>query len=104
MDVIWVYMTCKDGDEAKRIGSALIEQRLVACVNIWEGMQSMYWWKGNVETDNEVVMIAKTQRIHLTAVQHEVERLHSYEVPCIIALPVEAGNLPYISWIKESTT
>lgn len=100
-----VYITTKNKDEARNIGKAIIENRLAACVNIIDGMESMYHWKGNVETDNETILIAKTPYHNVNDLTKLVKKLHSYECPCIFTLTIteQEGNEEYLQWLmKES--
>ena len=99
MSVKMVYMTVGSRDEARSIGRSLIESRLAACVNIIDGMHSIYWWEGALEEAVEVVMIAKTTDIRLPALVRHVKEKHSYECPCIVSLPVENGYQPFLNWI-----
>ncbi len=103
MSKSFVYMTCADKAEAETIGAALVEQRLAACVNILDGMTSMYWWEGKVETAQEVVLIAKTRAGLIVDLTKKVKELHSYDVPCIISMDIEGGNRDFIQWIKDET-
>ena len=98
-----VYITVPSRDMAERIARALVEEQLAACVNIVPGVRSLYRWKGRVETANEVVLIAKTRKASFDALEKRVKELHSYEVPCIVALPIEAGHQPYLDWIEKET-
>lgn len=103
MSAVWVYITAGSLVEARKIGRALIEARLAACVNILENMRSMYHWKGKVEEDREVVLIAKTRDKLMDALVDKVKSVHSYEVPCILALPVVDGNPDFLHWIEDET-
>ena len=103
MSAIWVYMTAGSMEEARKVGAALIEDKLAACVNAIDGMKSMYWWDGEVQEDAEVVLIAKTTRDLLDELTARVKQVHSYDVPCIVALPIEGGNRDFIDWIGEVT-
>ncbi|MDD5440537.1 MAG: divalent-cation tolerance protein CutA [Candidatus Omnitrophica bacterium] len=98
-----VYITAKNKDEAKRIGEALVAERLAACVNIIEGMNSMYWWDGKIEYDSEAVLIAKTRASLVKALIAKVKSAHSYSCPCIVALPILDGNKDYLLWIEKET-
>ena len=98
-----VYMTAADEDEAARIGRALVEARLAACVNIIPGMRSFYRWQGEVRDDREVVMIAKSRRTLVDALVARVKELHGYECPCVVALPIKGGNRDFLDWIAAET-
>ena len=91
-EAVFVYITCASLAEAEAIGRALVEERLAACVNVVPGMRSIYRWQGKVETAEETVLIAKTAGTRFAAVEARVKRLHSYTVPCIIALPVSPAR------------
>jgi len=104
MSELIVYMTCSSKEEAHDIGTVLVERRLAACVNIIESMQSMFWWKGKVETAEEAVLLAKTRDGLLAELTEAVKAVHSYEVPCVIALPITGGNPDFLSWIREETS
>ena len=99
----WVYMTTADKDEARKIGRALLEERLVACVNMIDQMASMYWWRGEIQEDGETVLIAKTRKTHLPGLMEKVKALHGYECPCIIALPIRDGFPGYLEWLAKET-
>ena len=99
---IVVYVTAP-AEEALQMARTLVEERLVACVNIVPGLRSIYWWQGKVEDEPEVLCIMKTQTRLFEALCDRVRELHSYEVEEIIALPILAGNLPYLDWIKDNT-
>jgi periplasmic divalent cation tolerance protein len=101
-DYIVVYVTAPE-DEAVDLAKTLVEERLVACVNIVPGLRSFYWWQGKVEDEPEVLCIMKTQSHLFEPLQDRVRQLHSYEVEEIIALPILLGNPPYMDWIKENT-
>lgn len=98
-----VYMTCETREEAERIGAALVEERLVACVNLLEGMRSMYWWQGRVETAQEVVLISKTRTDLVEVLTERVNALHSYDVPCVVSMALEGGNPDFLQWIHDET-
>lgn len=104
MSAVIVYMTTKDKQEAEKIGQALIESKLAACVNIVDGMQSMFWWQGQVEKDEETVLLAKTKVGLVTKLTQKVKSIHSYDCPCVLAMPVIDGNPEFLQWIQEETT
>lgn len=98
-----VLVTCGSTKEAKSIANALVRNRLAACVNILTSpVRSIYRWKGKVETAKEYLLLIKTSRRRFVALEKEIRRLHSYEVPEIIALPIAAGSKPYLKWLVES--
>jgi len=94
-----LYITCKDEEEAVKISKNLLEKRLIACSNI-HPIRSMYWWKGKIQDEKEVVIIAKTLEKNYEKIKKEVSKLHSYDVPCILKIDAEA-NESYDKWVKE---
>lgn len=96
-----IYTTCASREEARKIGSRLVEARLAACVNIFEAMNSIYLWEGQVQDDTESVMIAKTTAERAGAAMAEIRAVHSYDCPCILVLPIFDGNPAFLSWIEE---
>ena len=102
-DKFVVLVTCSTSTEAQRIARAVVNARLAACVNILPGaVQSIYRWKGKVESARERLLLIKTSRKRLAKLQAAVERLHSYDVPEFIAIPIAAGSAAYLSWVEES--
>lgn len=97
--MILVYITCPSKKEAKKIGLALVKKRLVGCVNIFP-VESIYRWEGKIIKDREIVLIAKTLKKNFTEIKREVKKLHSYETPCILSLPVIKVNREYLDWLK----
>lgn len=102
-EFIVILNTCANRDEAARIAHALVEARLAACVAITPTVQSVYRWKGSVEESTECGLTIKTRAELFPHVRDELTRLHSYEVPEILALPVLDGNTDYLTWIKNET-
>ena len=100
--LVFAYVTTKNKSEAKKIGKVLLQERLAACVNIFDNMNSMYWWKGKIEEANETVLIAKTTKKLFPKLAKKVKAIHSYSVPCILQIPVTDGNKEYVEWILES--
>ncbi len=98
-----VLVTASSAAEAQRIGQTLLNERHAACVNIVPHVESAYQWQGKVESATEVLLIAKTTAAQLDAVIALVKRMHSYQVPEIIALPVIGGNPEYLAWIDRET-
>lgn len=100
---IVVLVTCRSVKEARRLAKALVRKRLAACVSISRSsIESVYWWEGKVEAAREVLVLVKTARKKFGALEKEIRRLHSYETPEIIALPIIAGSKPYLKWLEES--
>jgi len=98
-----VFITASSQEEAEKIASGLVEKKLVACVNIFPGIQSVFWWDGNLCREQEVFMMAKTRAALFPQVRDEVKKLHSYKVPEIILLPIAEGSADYLAWIKDVT-
>jgi periplasmic divalent cation tolerance protein len=97
-----VLVTCGSTKEARKIATAVVEKRLAACVNIVGGtVESIYWWKGKVETGRERLLILKTAKGKLKKLEAEVRRLHSYEVPEFLVVGVEGGAREYLNWMLE---
>jgi periplasmic divalent cation tolerance protein len=103
MDLRMLYITASSRDEAKKIGRALVEERLAACANVLDGMESIYWWEGKLTEDREAVLIAKTRADLVPAAIAKVRALHSYTVPCVVALPLLDGNPAYLDWLRAET-
>jgi len=94
-----VYMTAGSKAEAKKIGKTLVESRLAACVNIIDNMNSIYRWEGQLQDDQETVMIAKTTDARVPELIEKVKSVHSYDCPCIVCIPIENGNRAFLDWI-----
>jgi periplasmic divalent cation tolerance protein len=103
MDKLVVLVTCSSAKEADRIARALVKDRLAACGNILQNpIRSIYRWREKIESAREVLLVIKTSRRRFPELQTAIKRLHSYEVPEIIALPIAAGSESYLSWLAES--
>lgn len=96
-----VYITAKDMTEAQGLGQKLVEEKLCACINILPQMKSIYRWKGSVNQDDEVVILAKTTEKNVKALIDRVEELHSYDTPCAIILPIEKASAGYGNWLID---
>ena len=101
-DKIVVLTTCAVESDAQRMARALVDGRLAACVNVVPGVRSFYHWKGEIESSEEFLLIVKTSRDLFPALRAEMEKLHPYEVPELLALPVVAGAENYLSWIESN--
>jgi periplasmic divalent cation tolerance protein len=99
-DKIVVLSTCNSAEEAEKIARGLVEQKLAACVNVLSGVRSFYRWKGTIEDSPEWLLIIKSSREHFEALRGALEKLHSYEVPEAIALPVVEGARNYLNWME----
>jgi len=94
-----VYITCKDSKEAKKVSMHLLRKRLIACANIFP-IRSMYWWNYKIVDDKENVIIAKTNNKNFPKMVKEVNRIHSYKIPCILKINVTA-NKEYEQWANK---
>lgn len=102
MALQFVYMTAGSLEEARRIGEVLVTEKLAACVNILDGMQSLYIWEGVLQKEHEVVMIAKTSEARVPEMVTRVKALHSYECPCIATFAIDGGNADFLHWIRAA--
>jgi len=105
-DKIVVLTTCGSTEEAQRVARALVEKRLAACVNVIPGIRSVYRWKNTdgkdaILDEEEVLLVIKTSRALMEELKDEIERLHSYEVPEVIALQVVDGSERYLAWMNR---
>ncbi|MFX1253187.1 MAG: divalent-cation tolerance protein CutA [Promethearchaeota archaeon] len=98
-----IYVVASGETEAKIIGKTLVQEKLVACANILPTMFSYYFWQGNLEEDQETILILKTRKTLVPQVISRVKELHSYDVPAILELPIVSGFLPYLEWVEENT-
>ncbi len=97
-----VFITAPSG-KGEELARRLVEERLAACVNVIRGVRSIYWWRGKVEADEEDLLVVKTSGEALEELIKRVREIHPYEVPEVIALPVEKGLAEYIAWVVEET-
>jgi periplasmic divalent cation tolerance protein len=102
-DYIITFVTTSSKEEAEKIANALIEEKLAACCNIIERINSLFFWQGKKCSEQEILIIIKTKTTLFEKLSERVISLHSYEVPEIIALPIVSGNKKYLDWINEST-
>jgi len=96
-----VLITAGSQDEAERIAQALVSEKLAACVNVVPGVTSIYHWQGQVQRDQEWLLLAKSRRGVLDRLVERVQALHSYDLPEIIALPLAGGSEPYLRWLDS---
>ncbi|XP_023545579.1 protein CutA, chloroplastic [Cucurbita pepo subsp. pepo] len=100
---IVVYVTVPNREAGKKLAESIVKEKLAACVNIVPGIESVYQWKGEIQTDAEELLIIKTRQSLLGALTDHVKANHPYEVPEVIALPINGGSMEYLEWIKSST-
>ena len=96
-----VYITAGNMEEARKIGKKLVEERLVACVNLFP-VSSIFRWQGSIDEENEVAIIAKTKTGKVKNIEKRVKELHSYDVPCVVSFNMDEGSKDYLDWIGES--
>ena len=94
-----IYITCKDEDEAVKISKLLLDKKLIACSNM-HTIRSMFMWEGKMQDEKEYVMMAKTKERNFEEIKKEVERIHSYDIPCILKIDAEA-NESFDKWVNE---
>ena len=98
-----VLVTCKSTSEARKIGRYLVEQKLAACANTIPKIQSIFFWQGKLSQEKETLLILKTRKALFSRLTKAVKKLHSYQMPEIIALPVLAGDKNYLGWVAKET-
>jgi periplasmic divalent cation tolerance protein len=98
--VLLCYCTCPDAASAQHLAQAVVGERLAACVNRIPGIQSTYRWKGEVTTDTEELLLIKTTASRFEALKERILALHPYELPELIAVPVERGHADYLAWVR----
>jgi periplasmic divalent cation tolerance protein len=103
-DALVVLVTTPSAELAAGLARTLVEERLAACGNVLPGVRSLYRWEGEVHDDTEALLVLKTSRARFEALRERVLSLHPYDVPEVLALPVEAGSAPYLAWIAGETT
>jgi len=100
MSFIIVIMTAPNKQEAVNIVRALLEERLIACANILDPVHSLFWWKGKIEEEKEVLVLMKSQKTLFKKLSKRVAELHSYDLPEILALPIVVGSSSYLDWMR----
>jgi periplasmic divalent cation tolerance protein len=102
-DELIVLITTSTRDEAAKIGTALVDGHLAACVNIVPEVRSLFFWEGKTQNEQETLLICKSRMPRMKQLIERVKSLHSYTVPEIIALPIVAGSRDYLDWVKDAT-
>lgn len=104
MNVLFVYATFPDAETARSASRIVTEERLAACGLFLPGAESVYRWKGNIETASEAVCFFKTTEDRYPELEARLRALHPYETPCITAMPVTRGFAPYLDWVRAETS
>ena len=104
MDPVLIYITAATDEEARHLGRTLVDERLAACANVWPAITSVYRWQGEVQEDAEVALIVKTRGDLVDRVSDRVRALHSYDCPCVVAVPITGGNPAFLDWIAAETS
>jgi periplasmic divalent cation tolerance protein len=97
-----VFVTAPSKSEARRIAAVVLSNRLAACVNILDGIESHYWWNNKLERGSECLLLIKTTKRKMNRLAAAVKNTHSYQTPEIIALPVVTGSKEYLKWIADA--
>ncbi len=103
MQAYLVYITCKDEEQAKVIAESLLAEGLVACANILPACLSLYLWQGKLCQEREAILLCKTMQNRYSEIELRVKALHSYDLPCIVALPLAEGSPEFLDWVRKST-
>lgn len=101
--VRFLYVTAPDAEEARKIARALIEKRLIACANLLPQMESIYRWDGEIQCENECLIIFKTTAERVPEAMNAIEKMHSYKTPCVIEIKLERGSEKYTNWLIDET-
>ncbi|MEW5894269.1 MAG: divalent-cation tolerance protein CutA [Candidatus Omnitrophota bacterium] len=104
MDYILIMVTCANKKEAEKISSHLLEQRLIACSNIVEHVNSIFHWEGSIDNASEALVIMKSRRNLFQDIKKTVKEQHSYDVPEIIAFQIVDGDEDYLNWVAKETS
>jgi periplasmic divalent cation tolerance protein len=103
MKFVMLYVTVSNKKEANKIGAVLVKERLAACANIIDRIQSVYWWKGNLEKGAESLLVLKTKQVLAKKAISRIKALHSYDCPCITEFTIVGGNPAFLKWISDET-
>ena len=98
-----IVLSCRDKKEAENISRIILENRLGACVNIMEKIESLFWWKGKIEESSEALMIVKSKERLLDKLINLIKKNHSYKNPEIISIPITKGSEEYLNWVGAET-
>lgn len=98
-----IFVTCSNSSVANKIVDMLLKKKLIACANVLLNVKSKYWWKGKIESSNEVLVLMKTKFALFDEVRRVIKSLHPYEVPEIICVKIEKGSKEYLKWVEGAT-
>src|SRR3972149_9595241 len=104
MEFMVILITASSMEEGEKIAGSLVENRMVACVNVVPSVKSFFFWEGKPAQESEILLIAKSRRSLLDKIVEHVKKIHSYKVPEIIALPVIGGSEEYLKWVEANTS
>ena len=102
-DALLVFTTLPTADKAAEIAKVLVEEKLVACVNVLPAVRSIYRWQGKLHDENVVLVLLKTRAEHLERLKLRLLEVHPYESPEVLAVPIESGYQPYLEWLAGET-
>ncbi|RQD73388.1 MAG: divalent-cation tolerance protein CutA [Candidatus Syntrophonatronum acetioxidans] len=97
------YITAGDAKEGEKIAKILIEKRLAACVNVFPSIKSFFYWEGEAQSEEEVLLVGKTRTLLLDKLEATVKENHSYDMPCIVTWKLEGGSQEFLEWIDQET-
>ncbi|MBL8227763.1 MAG: divalent-cation tolerance protein CutA [Bryobacterales bacterium] len=100
-DYVVVLNTCSSAEEAEKVARQLLEKRLAACVNIVPGARSLYHWQGAIEESAEHLLIIKSRRPLVEQLEKELQKVHSYDVPELVVIPIVDGSRSYLDWLAK---
>jgi len=103
MSVKFIYVTTPSKEEAEHIAKTVVTEKLAACANIFDGVTSIFHWESKLCRESEAVLILKTTDEKVATLTERIKQLHSYDCPCIVALPIEGGNPNFLGWIAKNT-
>ncbi len=101
--LLLVLCTCPNPDHARQLSESLVQARLAACVNIVNPISSIFTWQGRINTEQESLLLIKTTETAYSALERAIKKQHPYEIPEIIAIPVQEGAADYLSWVRDTT-
>jgi periplasmic divalent cation tolerance protein len=101
---VFAYVTAGSADEADQLARTIVTERLAACANVIPGMRSVYWWEGAVHEAEECIVLFKTRMDRFDALAARVKEIHTYDCPCVVAVPLSAGLPAYLDWIASEST